>query len=239
MSRLLKALTVAMSAMALFAVMASAAHAETGALTAAEYPAIITGEQGPGASFDIGAGAVRTVNCATSDLSATIPGPADPVTFKPVYGGCTSEPGGFPATVTTNGCDYRLGVSKPMTTEIVFPTTGRMQVSLFCPAGTQLEIHVYENGAMHAAGVSTCKYDVGPQGPVNAGIYHNTPGAVPTDVLATVDATFNGLSTLGPAFICAAGAFEMTPVTLTGNYTLKGYQDMGFVEGAQIPITID
>lgn len=239
MSRLLKALTVAMSAMALFAVMASAAHAETGNLTAAEYPAFITGEQGPGASFDIGAGAVRTVSCATSDLNATIPGPADPVTFKPVYANCTSEPGGFPATVTTHGCDYRIGVSKPMTTEIAFPTTGRMQASLFCPAGEQLEIHVYENAAMHAAGVSTCSYDLGPQGPVNGGIYHNTPGAVPTDVLATVDATFNGLSTMGPAFICAAGPFEMTPVTLTGNYTIKGYTDFGFVEGPQIPITID
>lgn len=239
MTRLLKALGVAVSAMAAFAVMASAAHAATGTLTAAEYPAVITGQQGPGASFDIGAGAVRTVTCGTSDFSATIPAPADPVTLKPVYANCISEPGGFPATVTTNNCDYRLGVSRPMTTGIEFPTTGRMQASLFCPAGEQLEIHVYENAAMHAAGVSTCRYDVAPQGPVNGGIYHNTPGAAPTDVLATVDATFNGLNTLGPAFICAAGAFEMTPVTLTGNYTLKGFTDFGFVEGPQIPITID
>jgi hypothetical protein len=238
MSRILKAITLVFSSMAMLAVMASAAHAETGALTAAEYPAFITGEQGPGVTFDIGAGAMRTVSCATSDLNATIVGPSDPVTFKPIYEGCISEPGGFPATVTTNGCDYLFGVSKPTTTGIESPTTGRLQAWLNCPVGQQLEIHVYENAAMHAANASTCTYDVGPQGPVPAGIYHNTPGP-PSDVLATVNATFNGLNTIGPAFICGANAFENIPVTLTGQYTLRGYQDFAGVEGAQIPIWID
>ena len=60
----------------------------------------------------------------------------------------------------------------------------------------------------------------------------------PADVLATVNATFNGLNTIGPAFICGGNAFEFIPVTLTGNYTLRGYQDFGFVEGAQIPIDV-
>jgi hypothetical protein len=235
MSRFLKTIVLAMSTMALFAVMASAAQAETGALTATEYPTQITGEQGPGATFDIGA---RNVECATSDLNATIVGPTDPVTFKPIYAGCISQPGALPVTITTNGCDYSIGVSKPGTTGIINQTTGRMQAWLNCPAGQQLEIHIYENGFLHAANVSTCTYDVGPQGPVPAGIYHNTPGMVPPDILATVNATFNGLSTLGPAAICGANAFEPIPVTLTGNYTLRGYQDFGFMEGAQIPIDI-
>lgn len=238
MTRMLKALGLAVAATAaLVAMMAPAAQAETGALTAPMYPAIVTGEQMPGVTFDFGPGPGRTVECATSDLSATLFGPTDPVTLKPIYGGCISQPGGFPATVTTNGCDYLLGVSKPGTTGIVPPTTGRMQAWLNCPAGQQLEIHVYENAALHAANVSTCTYDVGPQGPVPAGIYHNTPGP-PADVLATVNATFNGLSTIGPAFICGGNAFEFIPVTLTGNYTLRGYQDFGGVEGAQIPIDI-
>jgi hypothetical protein len=240
MSRILRALGLSLGAMAaLVALMAPAAHAETGALTAEKYPAFITGEQGAGASFDFGPGPFRTVACATSDLNATINGPADPVTFKPVYANCTSEPGGFPATVTTNGCDYRIGVSKPNTTGVAMPTTGRMQASLFCPAGAQLEVHVYQNAAMHAANVSTCTYDVGPQGPVPGGIYHNTPGAIPSDVLATVNATFNGLSTIGPAFICGGGAFENIPATVTGNYTLRGYEDGIGGEGPQIPIIID
>jgi hypothetical protein len=235
MTRILKSLGLAMAAMAsLVAVMAPAAHAETGALTAAMYPAFITGEQGPGATFDIGAG--RTVTCATSDLQATIVAPTDPVTFKPVYAGCTSEPGALPVTITVNNCDYLIGVSKPGTTGTP-ATTGKMQAWLNCPAGQQLEIHIYENAAQHGANVSTCTYDLFPQGPVPAGIYHNV-AANPNDVLATVNATFNGLNTVGPAGICGAGMFEMLPITLTGNYTLRGYQDIAGVEGAQIPIDV-
>jgi hypothetical protein len=98
-------------------------------------------------------------------------------------------------------------------------------------------IHVYETAAKHAANVPTCNYDLGSQGPVPAGVYHNTPGP-PADVLATINATFNGLNTLGPAFICGGNGFEFIPVTLTGNYTLRGYQDFGGVEGAQIPIDV-
>ncbi len=235
MTRLLKALGAALSATAVLAVMASAAHAETGALTALEYPAIVTGEQGPGATFDIGA---RNVECATSDLSGTLVGPTDPVTLKPIYAGCISNPGALPVTITANGCDYLFGVSKPGTTGIVPITTGRLHAWLNCPAGKQLEIHIYENGAKHAANVSTCTYDVGPQGPVPAGIYHNIEGP-PSDVLATVNATFNGLSTIGPAGFCGANAFENIPVTLTGNYTLRGFQDMAGMEGAPDPIWID
>jgi hypothetical protein len=235
MTRLLKALGIAMSAMALFAVMAASANAATGLLTAAEYPAFITGQQGAGGTFDIGA---RNVECATSDLNSTIVGPTDPVTLKPIYANCVSQPGALPVTITTNGCDYSLGVSKPGTTEIEPPTTGRLQVGLNCPAGKALEIHIYENAARHGENISTCTYDIPSQGPVPAGIYHNVLVA-PGDVLATVNATFNALSTIGPAAFCGANAFENLPIKLTGNYTLRGYQDFGFVEGAQIPIIID
>lgn len=235
MTRLSKTLAVAFSAMAMFAMMASAAQAETGALTAGEYPAIVTGQQGPGATFDIGA---RNVECATSDLNGTLVGPTDPVTLKPIYANCVSQPGALPVTITTNGCDYLFGVSKPGTTGIEPPTTGRMQAWLNCPAGQQLEIHIYENANKHAANVSTCTYDVPSQGPVPAGIYHNV-AAAPMDVLATVNATFNALSTIGPPAFCGANAFEAIPLQLTGNYTLKGFQDFGFVEGGPIPIWVD
>jgi hypothetical protein len=231
MTRLLKALGIAMSAIAMFAVMASAAHAETGTLTAAEYSAIITGEQGPGATFDIGA---RNVECATSDLNSTIVAPTDPVTLKPIYTNCVSQPGALPVTITTNGCDYSFGVSKPGTTEIEPATTGRLQASLNCPAGKQLEIHIYETPAKHAAANATCTYDIGPQGPVPAGIYHNQMA----DILATVNAPLIAFNTIGPPFICGANAFENIPVKLTGNYTLRGFQDLPAGEGALIPIDI-
>jgi hypothetical protein len=235
MFRKLKALGLAACAVAaMTAVMAPAAQAETGALTAVEFPAIVTGEQAPGVTFDIGAGPARTVECTTSDLTSTLVGPTDPVTFKPIYGNCRSEPGFLPTTVTTNGCDYRIGVTKPGSTGTP-ATTGTMQASLVCPPGQQLEIHVYENAAKHVENISTCTYDVGPQGPVPAGIYHNTPAG---DVLATVNATFNGLNTMGPVFLCGGMAFQNLPVTLTGDYTLRGFQDFGGMEGAQIPLHV-
>jgi len=238
MTRLLKALGIAMSAMAMFAVMASAAHAETGTLTATEYPAFITGEQSAPVVFDIGAGPARTVECAISRMDSTITGPADPVTFKPSYAGCISNPGGVPATVTVNNCDYSFGVSRPNTTGIEFPTTGRLHASLNCPAGPPLEIHVYENAAKHMENVTTCRYDIGTQGPVPAGIYHNVVAAAPPDILATVNATFNAFNTQGPMAICGAMAFQNIPITLTGKYTLRGFQDIEGAEGAQIPIDI-
>lgn len=236
MTRMLKALGVATCLAALAAVMAPAAQAETGVLTAQQYPTIITGEQGVGPTFDIGPGPTRTVECATSDLTGTLIGPTDPVTLKPIYGGCISNPGALPTTITTNGCDYLFGVSRPGTTGTP-PTTGILQAWLNCPAGQQLEIHVYENGARHAENLSTCTYDLAPQGPIPAGIYHNNPGP-PADVVATVNATFNALNTIGPPLICGGGAFQFIPVTLTGNYTLRGYQDFGGIEGAQIPIDV-
>jgi hypothetical protein len=238
MTRLLKAFGIAMSAIAMFAVMASAAHAETGELTATEYPAFITGEQVGPVVFDIGAGPARTVECAISRMDSTITGPTDPVTFKPSYAGCISFPGGVPATVTVNNCDYGFGVSKPNTTGIALPTTGRLHASLNCPVGPPLEIHVYENAAKHMENVTTCRYDIGAQGPVLAGIYHNVEMAAPPDILATVNATFNAFNTQGPMGTCGAMAFQNIPITLTGRYTLRGFKDNEGVEEGQIPIDI-
>lgn len=238
MTRLLKTLGLAISAVAaLVAVMAPAAQAETGVLTTGGFPSIVTGEKINAApTFDIGA--VRTVSCATADLEATLFGPTDPVTFSPRYEGCTSEPGFTPVTVTLNGCDYTVGFSRPGTTQQPV-TTGTMHAWINCPAGQQIEIHVYANAAQHAANVSTCTYDIGPQGQVPAGVYHNTFGAIP-DVDATINATFTARSTIGfGGGVCGGNALTgHLPITLTGNYTLRGFQDLGGVEGAQIPVDV-
>jgi hypothetical protein len=237
MTRILKSLGLAVAAVAaLVAVMAPAAHAETGALTPFGGPTIITGVQGPGPVFDIGPGPTRTVECTTSDLDSTILGPADPVTFKPTYENCRSEPGFRPTTVTTNGCDYRIGFGRPGTTGQP-PTTGTLQASIVCPPGQQLEVHVYENAARHAENISMCTYDVPAQGPIPAGVYHNVPGP-PADVQLTLNANFFALNTMGPAFICGGMAFQNIPFTLTGDYTLRGFADQNGEEGPPIPIHV-
>jgi hypothetical protein len=241
--RKIKALGLAMAAMAaLVAVTAPVAQAETGSLTAAGFPSIVTGNQAPGVTFDIGAGPIRTVSCGTSDLETTFAGPgADPVTFRPNYQNCISEPGGMtPVTVTMNGCDYSIGFGKPGTTGQQ-QGTGTMHAWVNCPAGQQIEIHVYANAFAHAANMSTCTYDIGPQGQVPAGIYHNTAHVgMPPDVKATVNATFTATSTIGAGgAICGGNPMNQhLPITLTGEYTMRAFVDAGGVEGGQFPLHV-
>lgn len=241
--RKIKALGLAMVAMAaLVAVAAPVAQAETGSLTAAGFPSIVTGNQAPGVTFDIGAGPIRTVSCGTSDLETTFAGPgADPVTFRPNYQNCISEPGGMtPVTVTMNGCDYSIGFGKPGTTGQQ-QGTGTMHAWVNCPAGQQIEIHVYANAFAHAANMSTCTYDIGPQGQVPAGIYHNTAHVgMPSDVKATVNATFTATSTIGAGgAICGGNPMNQhLPITLTGEYTMRAFVDAGGVEGGQFPLHV-
>ena len=239
MTRILKCLALAMAAVAaLVAVMAPVASAATGVLTTAGFPSIVTGNQMGGITWDIGEGPLKTVACGTSDLNTTLLVPTDPVTFTPTYGGCVAEPGAMPVTITTNGCDYNVGVSKPGTTNTP-ATTGLMQAWLFCPAGQQMEIHVYETPAAHGANVPLCTYDIGPQGPVAAGVYHNVAGN-PSDVVATIKAGFTAKRTVGPGFVCGGmNMLQHLPVTLTGNYTLRGFQELaGGGEGAQIGLHV-
>lgn len=242
MTRNLKLLGLAVGAMlAMSSMLASAAQAETGALTSGGFPSVITGEQLGGVTFDIGEAPIRTIAC-TSTLDATLVGPTDPVTFTPTYANCNSQPAGpTPVTVTMNGCDYSVAFTKPGTTnEQLPPTTGEMRAWVNCPAGQQIEIHIYENAALHAGNVSTCTYDIKPQGPVPAGIYHNTFGGIP-DVDATINAKFTATSTLNVGgAICGGNPMNQghLPITLTGNYTLRAFQDFGLFEGGQLPLDV-
>lgn len=238
MTRIRKATGLAVALAACAALMAPAAQAETGALTAPEFPAIVTGEQAPGVSFDIGELPAHQITCGISRLDGTLMGPSDPTTFIPKYANCISDPAGTPTTVTLNGCDYLIGWTKPGTTGWG-PNTGGMQGWINCPAGQRIEIHVYENGVKHGENISTCTYDIPPQGPVPAGVYHNTGAGIP-DVDPTINARFTGVSTIGAGFL-PCGGDPMTgdiPVTVTGQYTLRGFQDFGFFEGAQIPLDV-
>jgi len=235
--RKIKALGLAVGAtLALSAALASAAQAEPGQLTAEQFPAFVTGVQGPGATFDLGEGGAA-VGCAVSRLDATLVGPASPVTFRPTYANCVAQPGGLPATVTTNECHYRLGFTQPGSTGFM-ETTGAMAAAIVCPDGQQIEIHVYSGAMTHAENVAMCTFDLLPQQPVQAGGYHNVAG-MPDDVLATVGAKFTGDSTISPGMMCPGNMMNgHLPVTLTGDYTLRAFEDMNGVEGAQIPLHV-
>jgi hypothetical protein len=240
MTRKLKVLGLALAAIAaLVALAAPAAQAETGALTSPVFPTIVTGPKvNVGPTFDVGP--LRTVSCE-SKLDTTLFGPTDPVTFTPTYNNCTSEPGGAtPVTVTMNGCDYLVGFSKPGTTGQAFPT-GLMHAWIQCPGAAQIEIHVYGNAFAHAMNISTCTYDIAPQGQVPAGIYHDkAEGGMIPDVLATINAKFTARSTIGFGGEVCGGNPETghLPITLTGQYTLQGFQDNNNVEGGQVPLHV-
>ncbi len=227
MMRKIKALGLAVGAtLALSAALASAAQAEPGLLTAEGFPAIVTGQQQPGGvTFDIGA--MKTVTCS-SRLDATLEAPANPVTFRPTYANCVAQPEAMPTTITLNGCDYRFGFGLPGTTG-AGETTGTLRAAIDCPDG-QIEIHVFENAMAHAANEPLCTYDIAPQGPVEAGIYHNTEG-MPDHVTATVAATFTADSTLEP-MLCGGNMMNgHLPITLTGTYTMRAFQDVNGMEG--------
>ncbi len=238
MTHRLKALGLAVVAvLSMSAVLASAAQAETGVLTPQVPPAIVTGEQlGGGITFDIGAAPLKTVSCGTSDLDATLFGPMDPVTFTPTYEGCTSLPGFQPVTVTTNGCDYTLGFTRPGSTNDP-PGTGKLTAGIDCPVGQQIEIHIYENAVKHAENVSLCTYDIGPQAPVPAGTYHARMGP-PADIEATIEARFTAKSTIPLGGCGGMLPNQHLPITLTGTYTLRAYQDFGGLEGAPIGLHV-
>ena len=237
MTRLMKSLGLALGAMAtMVALAAPAAHGATGQLTAGANPAIITGNQVAGPTFDIGMGPLKVVGCEVANLNGTIQGATDPVTLTPVYAGCTSEPGAMPVTVTMNGCDYSFGVSQPGTTQQP-AGTGTLAAWIICPAEQMIKIHVYENAFTHAANMPLCTYDIAGQGPVPAGIYHNVAGN-PGDVVATVKAQFTAKRT-GPEMMCGGGGLmNHLPITLTGNYTLRAFQEAGGGEGAAVPLHV-
>jgi hypothetical protein len=238
MTRMLKKIgLVAAAAAAIAAVMAPVAQAETGVLTASEYPAMLTAPKpGIGVTFDIGE--LKTVSCGPSKLDGTITEATDPVTFTPTYNnGCFAEPGELPVTITTNGCDYQIGFTKPGKTGWE-ATTGALQASLICPAEAQMEIHIYENATRHAENVSLCTYDIEAQGPVEAGSYHNLAGE-PSTVDMTISAEFTAKRTIGPVLLCGGeGLLQHLPITLTGTYKLRANRDIGGLEGVQIPLDV-
>jgi hypothetical protein len=236
MTRILRTLGLALGAMATMVALAAPAHAATGQLTAGANPAIVTGPQVMGPTFDVGAGPLKVVGCEAASLDGTLAGATDPVTLTPKYVNCTSEPGAMPVTVTLNGCDYSFGVSQPGTTQQP-AGTGKLEAWINCPAGQMIQIHVFENAFTHAANMPLCTYDIAGQGPVPAGIYHNIAGN-PGDVLATVKAQFTAKRT-GPEMLCGGGGLlQHLPITLTGNYTLRAFQEAGGGEGAAVPLHV-
>jgi hypothetical protein len=225
--RLFGVAVVAMLSMS--AVVASAAHAATGKFTAEAYPATITGTQVVVDHWTF-AGGVRTVTCEDVTFHGTITASSDPMTLNPTYNKCHSQAGVLPATITMNGCDYTLF---PQT---VTSTTGTLQTTLDCPAGRDVEIHIYENAAKHAANQPLCQYTINAQGPIPAGEYHDEGSGAAEDVTWTTTETPAATVTKGSKILCGAAAGAAVPLHTQGTITLKAEtepsgQQLGFMVG--------
>jgi hypothetical protein len=237
MTRMRKALLLTMATMATaVAVAASAAQAELGKLTADSYPAFATG-QAPGTVMDIGQVPHFSVSCGTARLKATLAAPVSPVTFDPTFRNCIGEPGGRPVTVAPNGCHFRFFFSKPGTTGQP-ASTGTLGAQLVCPAGLDMIVWLYESAGQHMFNNATCEYRLSSSGAVTAGTYHLV-GAIPADVLLTLNMTFQALNVLGPTSLCGALAMQTLPFRFTGSYTLKGAVEVSGEEWGQIPLWVD
>ena len=115
-------------------------------------------------------------------------------TVTPTYTNCSAGPNNHKATVTMNGCDFlfHLGNTKSGVTD-----TYAVTADLVCPAGKEVEVHVY-----FAAGnenIQVCKIKFGAQtGLGGATVKDLTNGTV------TVGGTTTGIKA-SKSGICGAG----------------------------------
>ena len=229
MSRNLKALGMSlMAVLALSAVVASAAQANK--VTAAKYTATLTGKDtgkkvGEYARLTIGNGA-RFVECEEANLTATLKEAETVITTTPTYNKCFAN--GLttvPATVTMNECDFVL--------EATSKTSARASVK--CPAGKQIQVHVYESKATHESNTSLCTYDIGTtfetedtkidsanQNLEKITLEKGTESGV-EDITAKLAITNIKIkSTLGAAGVCGVKGPAETTGTLNGTATITG-----------------
>jgi len=225
MNRNLKALGLALVAVfAMTAVLASAAQAQTlGKVTVSPSPAWLTGEVikhpeiGKIERFKLGGG--QTVVCEEDTVAATVKNGDTSITFVPVFQKCSATIGteAHLVTVTMNDCDFLL---TDFTTEPVNSTTFSATVSLVCPEGKQVEIHVYKHAADEIE--ELCTYKVAPFVDKGGNIIHNEPGE-PNDLTITHEVKEIATTKTG-SLLCGAANQE---ATFTGSTTIKAWEDKG------------
>jgi hypothetical protein len=166
MIRNLKALGILLAAVfAIGAVAASAASAQQGVLTADGPVTLDMTETGIGqnATTMFGEkiecqGTVYTGHQYNVTPHMPIPGPTTTITVTPHYNNanCTSFPGPHKATITMNGCDFVFHIGNTIGADLY-----AVFADIVCPAGQQIEKHVYM--APNNEAMSICTYTIKPQ----------------------------------------------------------------------------
>jgi hypothetical protein len=223
MTRNLKALGLALiAALALSAVAASGASAEykftSGAGTT---NTIVTGEQTTTHEFVTGGQGFKCTVAKFEGTQATAT--TTTATITPTYENCTYG-ATRPIDITMNGCTYLFtGATNAEKHGIVH---------IKCPAGKVIEAHITE-----PAGTNKCTLTIAEQTATGGVTYTNNLKPVPDDVTIHTTMTWK-LTAHGEGLLCntikAAGS-----VVYKGTTTLRAYEDVGGIEGAQVKLTVD
>ncbi len=170
MSRKLKSLGLAV--LAVFAIGGlSAAAAQAGQFTAAQYPATVTGIQVGPHELTTELGLMECGAKFDGELAAA----SENLTLVPVYG-TSCEIGGLPVHVTTNGCDYLFHAGNTLGMDEV---EGSWDIK--CPEGNKIDFEI--TGMM----MMVCHLAIPEQLGLGEVTYTDKTMAMPKDV----DADFN------------------------------------------------
>jgi hypothetical protein len=227
--------TFALALAAIFAMSAlgtSAAQAEKGAvLTAESYPAKFDGTQTTAVVMNR---AGRKTTCAGATVTTEITGAATTGSAIPVFENCHTIILGskLPITVTMNGCELVLHATADF---IEGAHTYTAIGDLVCPAGKQMETHVYQNSTKHLENISLCTYKTPPQSGLKGIDVTNKPAAKGTKDHIEVHINISGITTLrtgGSALTC--GAEHDANTTLTGSILVQGTTPEGAPNGLTV-----
>jgi hypothetical protein len=187
MARNLKAFSLALaSVLSVGAVAASTATAkhetQPGLFTAnvaAKETSLVDAQQVGPATLSLSGGLVLTCQIFLERGKALTQGPSfAQVTLATEYQECHQVVAGITKTVTItmNGCTY-ISDAKTTVTEPGFDRAAVVTVE--CPEGKQIELHLYNSASSETT--TLCTYDLKPQGPLSGITFTNkvnTPGSV-------------------------------------------------------------
>lgn len=221
--------------LALLAVLALSAalsqSAQAAEITAPAYPATLTGKDvqtahGKLTRFTIGNGA-RFIECTVKITRWTLfseKASRENITTHGEFIDCFANGlTAVPATVTMNGCDFTDSLSN-----LIAGT-----ISVMCPAGKAIQIHIYENETKQKEGIAFCTYDIAEAGNTGLGSLSFAAGTLDGVADLTVGLNIKEIktqSTIGSAGLCGIASGVTGNSSIVGTETLTGETGAGVAQ---------
>jgi hypothetical protein len=159
-------------------------------------------------------GGVREISCSGVHLAGELSNGATELPLSAAYSGCTSAPGGLPATIGMNSCHYAAHVLN-----VGPPYAGSLDVAC-STEGDGIEAKIYENKSKYEAGLPLCVYKISPQGGLGSIGFENVSTGVWSGVGMNLNLTGITYSILkGSKILCGLSGPNLT---YTGGTRLYG-----------------